>query len=157
MNPVEDQLYAAYETASGMADAVDKVLPDSSRGAGRNSRKDIRLLVEHTPIRYWLATRRDMLAEVQRRRETGDRTKSYCMLVQATYRLAWLITTGMRWRELHYVRLDNRYDVDRRRRRECALRAIDRRNREDHTATPDENFSLAGSKPNGVMCVDHCW
>lgn len=140
MDRLEDELYAAYETASGMADAVDKALPNSSRGAGRNTRKDIQLVVERTPIGYWRATLRLMLTEVQRRREKSDRSKSYCMLVQAAYRLAWLITTGMRWQELHHVRLDKQYDADRRRRRECKNRPNDRKNKEEHTSTIDEHF-----------------
>ncbi|HTK48393.1 MAG TPA: hypothetical protein VL328_10525 [Gemmatimonadaceae bacterium] len=165
MDPLEDELYAAYETASGMADAVDKVLPNSSRGAGRNTRKDIRLVVERTPIGYWRATLRGMLAAVQRRREKGDRSKSYCQLVQAAYRLAWLISTGMRWQELHHVRLDNQYDADRRRRRECRLRPVDRKNREEHTASIGENFLpgwleaewLHVCRPILVAKADHPW
>jgi integrase len=140
MDPLEDELYAAFEEASGMADAVDKMLPNTQHGAGRNTRKDIRRVVEGTPIGYWRATLRIMIAEVRRGRDKGERSHLYCMLVQAAYRLAWLISTGMRWQELHHVRLDLQYDADQRRRRRCKLRPRDRKNSDEHEVMIDESF-----------------
>jgi hypothetical protein len=140
MDPLEDELYFAYETASGMADVVDKALSNSPRGAGRNTRKDIRRVVEQTPIGYWQATLQLMLTQVQLKRAKGERSRAYCMLVQAAYRLAWLICTGMRWQELHHVRLDLQYNADQRRRHRCSLRPIDRKNQEAHDVGVDVAF-----------------
>jgi hypothetical protein len=165
MDPVEEDLYYGYETASGMADTVDKSLANSPRGAGRNTRKDIKLVVERTPHSYWFSTLRRMLAEAQRRRAAGDRSRVYSLLVQATYRLAWQISTGMRWQEMHHVRLDIQYDADHRRRRECHLRPIDRKNAQEHTTAVDvvyvpawlESEWLLVCRPILLGKRDHPW